>query len=273
MRNRLSTEPKYSQLKGTCRHLWERWSANSSPRTSQSNCLPNIQQLPSVSQVHAVLRSIADESVLSSFHMMKSLLMKVNEGIPLDRRPSLNIPRRSATPGPGYESSSGGESTSTNSGAIDTNEDLYNIETGSEGCPPNISASKTLDMNASDLDPARARTPNSGSSYSNGDNCPLAFLSQAQSPVTAKSSINEEKCSANLVRSWRTLTLKATSRQEPSSPGHLILYTIATNFTARYVKQTYLFIPEGHGRYFATIKLRNIYGGIKGGGRGTSSVK
>ena len=55
----------------------------------------------SESQVHAILRTIADESVLSSFHMMKSLLVKVTERIPVNKRPSRNIPRRSATPGPG----------------------------------------------------------------------------------------------------------------------------------------------------------------------------
>ena len=147
----------------------------------------------SESQVHAVLRTIADESVLSSFHMMKSLLTKLTEGIPLNKRTSRNIPRRSATPGPGYESSSGGESTGIESdgytsGAMDTDEDMRNIETGSEGCPPIISASKTLDTAVDQHDPARVLTPCSGSSYSSGDYRPLASLSQAQAPVGADSS-------------------------------------------------------------------------------------
>ena len=43
----------------------------------------------SESQVHAILRTIADEPVLSSFHMIKSLLVKVTAGIPLNKRPHL----------------------------------------------------------------------------------------------------------------------------------------------------------------------------------------
>ena len=147
----------------------------------------------SESQVHAVLRTIADESVLSSFHMMKSLLVKVTEGIPLNKKPSRNIPRRSATPGPGQESSSGGESASADSdgytsGAIDTDEDFRNIETGSEGSSPFVSASKTLATVLGEPGPSRVATPNSGSSYSSADYRPLASLTQAQSPVTSNPS-------------------------------------------------------------------------------------
>ena len=147
----------------------------------------------SESQVHAILRTVADESVLSSFHMMKSLLVKVTEGIPLNKRPSRNIPRRSATPGPGCASSSGGESSGTNSdgytsGAIDTDEDLCNIDTGSEGFTPVVSASKTLNSATSDMGLARALTPNSGSSYSSGDYSPLASLTQETTPTTVETS-------------------------------------------------------------------------------------
>ena len=57
------------------------------------------------------------------------------------KRPSRNIPRRASTLGPGYESISGGESTAADSddytsGAMDTDEDIRNIETGTESCPP-----------------------------------------------------------------------------------------------------------------------------------------
>ena len=57
----------------------------------------------SENQVHTILRTIADESVISSFQMMKSLVIKVTEGVPLDKRLSRNVPRRASTPGPGYE--------------------------------------------------------------------------------------------------------------------------------------------------------------------------
>ena len=152
-----------------------------------------IRKFFSESQVHAILRTVADESVLSSFHMEKSLLVKVTEGIQLNKRPSRNIPRRSATPGPGCASSSGGESSGTNSdgytsGAIDTNEDLCNIDTGSEGFTPVVSASKTLNLASSDMGLARALTPNSGSSYSSGDYRPLASLTQGPALTTVESS-------------------------------------------------------------------------------------
>ena len=125
--------------------------------------------------------------------MMKSLLVKVTEGIPLNKCPSRDILRRSAIPDPGYESSSGGESSGTNSdgytsGAIDTDEDLCNIETGSEGYLANVSFSKTPNMDSSAVSPARALTPNSGSSYSSGEYRPLASLTQAQTPVPAEAS-------------------------------------------------------------------------------------
>ena len=75
---------------------------------------------------------------MSSFHMMKCLLIKVTEGIPLDKRPSRNISRRSGSTAVGYNSSSVGESPLAesdgyNSGAIHSDEDLHNLETSSEG--------------------------------------------------------------------------------------------------------------------------------------------
>ena len=144
------------------------------------------------SQVHTILRTFADESVLSSFHMMKSLLIKVTEGIPLDKRHSRNVHRRASTPGPGYESSSGGEGSAAESdgytsGALNSDEDLRNIETASEFNLPPASPSKGLNISLGNLGPSKVLTPNSGSSYSSGDYRPLASLSQAQSPVLTTS--------------------------------------------------------------------------------------
>ena len=145
-----------------------------------------------------MLRTITDESVISSFHMMKSLLMKVTEGAPLNKRSSRNIPRRAGTPGPGCESSSEGESTAVESdgytsGAINSDEDFRNIDTSSGDYPSTISASRTLDTFGTAMDASRVLTPNSGSSFSSGDYRPLASLTQAQSPVTDHQSSPQTK--------------------------------------------------------------------------------
>ena len=132
-------------------------------------------------QIHTILRTLA---LISLFHMMKSLLIKVTEGIPLDKRPSRNLLRRADTPGPDRESSSGGDSSAVDndvytSGALNSDEDFRYIETASGTTPPAVSASKTLDTSTTHPDQTRVFTPNSGSSYSSWDNRPLAFLAQA----------------------------------------------------------------------------------------------
>ena len=66
------------------------------------------------------------------------------------------------------------------------------------------------------------------------------------------------------------LTLRASSGQEFSSPGHLILSITATSFTVRYVKQTYLSTSKDPAKYSGTIKLRDTCSGIKGGDMATS---
>ena len=66
------------------------------------------------------------------------------------------------------------------------------------------------------------------------------------------------------------LTLRASSGQEFSSPGHLILSITATSFTVRYVKQTYLSTSKDPAKHFGTIKLRDTCSEIKGGDMNTS---
>ena len=83
--------------------------------------------------------------------MMKSLLVRVTQGNPLDKRPSGNLNRRSGTVVPGYESSSGEDSTVSEtygytSGALNSNEDLRNLYTSSEGYPATVSASRNLEL-------------------------------------------------------------------------------------------------------------------------------
>ena len=139
-----------------------------------------------------ILRTIAHECVTSSLHMMKSLIIKSTEAIPLDKRPSRNIPRRAGTPSSGFESNSGG-STATDSdgytsGALNSDEGLRNIETSSDANPPSISVSRTLNTSTTNPYPARVLTLISGSSYSSGVYRPLASLVQSHSPVTVVTS-------------------------------------------------------------------------------------
>ena len=47
-------------------------------------------------QVHAIFRTVADESVISSYHMMKSLLLHATSGTSQDKKKSM--PRRCPTP-------------------------------------------------------------------------------------------------------------------------------------------------------------------------------
>ena len=59
-------------------------------------------------QVHTMIRTIADESVISSYHMMKSLLLHATRGAPQDKKRSM--PRRCPTPARRPSGSSGDES-------------------------------------------------------------------------------------------------------------------------------------------------------------------
>ena len=97
--------------------------------------------------MHAILRTIADESVfLSSYHMMKSLLLNATQGVSRDKRKGLA--RRCATPARGFSESSGDETNPSGnttdgytSGAINSDEDPYNLgsisgtETANEADP------------------------------------------------------------------------------------------------------------------------------------------
>ena len=123
------------------------------------------------------------------------------------------------------------------------------------------------------MGPTRALTPNSRSSYSSGDYRPLASLTQAQSPVTAESSPPRKRrkmlCKPGKVMKnayFKGIQWTRTFVSGPFDP----LNTTATNSSERCVKQTYLFTPKGHVRYFVIIRRREICGGIKGGATSTS---
>ena len=232
----------------------------------------------SENQVHTIFRTIADESVISSFQMMKSLVIKVTEGIPLDKRLSRNVPRRASTPGPGYESSLGGESTAAESdgytsGAINSDEDLRSIETASEGNPPLVRPSKTLNISLENPDPARVLTPNSGSSYSSGDYRHLVSLCQAQSPVPVTTS-PPRKRRERLSKPGKVMKdsyFKGIQWTRTFVSGPLDPISTGTSFTVRYVKLTYQSTQKVPGKFYVITKLRDIYVGTHVGGSNTSA--
>ena len=136
-------------------------------------------------EMHAILRTIADESVLSSYHMMKSLLLHATQGVSRDKRKGL--PRRCATPARGFSESSGDETNPSGdttdgytSGAINSDEDPYNLgsisgtETANEVDP--LFAVGTAEGYSGALDQSGSRTPASGSGYSPTDYQPLSVL-------------------------------------------------------------------------------------------------
>ena len=83
-------------------------------------------------QVHTILRTITDESVISSYHTMKSLLHHAARGTPQDKKRSM--PRRCAAPARQVHDSSGDEislvghiTDGYTSGAIKSDEDPYQL--------------------------------------------------------------------------------------------------------------------------------------------------
>ena len=143
-------------------------------------------------QVHTVLRTIADESVISSYHMMKSLLLHATQRAPRDKKRSM--PRRCPTPArrpsgsSGDESSFGGTTTDDyTSGAFNSDEDPYQMGSvsGTDGVSETCPTAK-LPQTSLGLGPSTSRaevtTPTSGSGYSSTDHQPLSVLKRSRVP-------------------------------------------------------------------------------------------
>ena len=137
-------------------------------------------------EMHAVLRTVSDESLLSSYHMMKSLLIHATRGVPQDKKRPL--PKRCATPArpdvysSGDESSFGGHSSDGNTSAVfNTDEDPYQLgsisgtDYLSEADPLTLTP-KTRTGGVAGTSLAETLTPTSGSGYSSTDYQPLSTL-------------------------------------------------------------------------------------------------
>ena len=137
-------------------------------------------------EMHAVLRTVSDESVLSSYHMMKSLLLHATRGAPQDKKRPM--PKRCATPARPVTDSSGDESNfeghssdGNTSGAFNTDEDPcqlgsisgtdYLSETDPLGLTPKARTGGILGTSRTET-----VTPTSGSGYSSTDYQPLSSL-------------------------------------------------------------------------------------------------
>ena len=141
-------------------------------------------------QIHAILRTIADESVIRSYHKMKSLLLHATQGAPQHKRKSL--PRRCASIARQYLDSSGDESIqggcTTNgctSSSINSDEDPYQLGSISGTDVVNYAdpISRTLKTSHSQaLNPSRAETVSHtfGSGYSSTDYQPLSTLGRTR---------------------------------------------------------------------------------------------
>ena len=141
-------------------------------------------------QMHAILRTVADESALSSYHMMKSLLIHATTGASQDKRKKQL--RRCPTPARHFAESSGDEgvqggSTSDGytSGAINTDEDPYLL--GSISGTDVVSETDPLALTPTISSGARPSTsrgekvaPTSGSEYSSADYQPLSILGRTR---------------------------------------------------------------------------------------------
>ena len=137
-------------------------------------------------QVHAILRTVADESVISSYHMMKSLLLHATSGTSQDKKKSMTrrcpTPARRPSISSGDESSFGGNtSDGYTSGAFNTDEDPYQVGSisGTDGVSETGPSTKRPETSLR-LTPSTSRaevtTPTSGSGYSSTDHQPLSVL-------------------------------------------------------------------------------------------------
>ena len=141
-------------------------------------------------QMHAILRTVADESALSSYHMMKSSPLHATTGTSHNKK--RKMPRRCPTPArylaesSGEEDSQGGNvSDGYTSGAINSDEDPYQL--GSISGTDVVSKTDPLALTpvaSLGIQPSTSRannaTPTSGSEYSSTDYQPLSALGRSK---------------------------------------------------------------------------------------------
>ena len=137
-------------------------------------------------QMHTVLKKISDETILSSFHLLKSLLLQDTSGKVLTKEHCRHVGQTTRSP-KGHFSSSEDETTDIDSakerytsGVFTTNNDPGSLsiclETGEEAKQYGGSTSAGPQMDADVFDPARETAPSPGYGYSLPDYAPVSSL-------------------------------------------------------------------------------------------------
>ena len=131
--------------------------------------------------MHTVLRTISDESFLSSFHLLESLLLQAADGKVITKERCLHV-KRAGTPCPDQRTSSGDESSdadcfsgSYTSGAINSDDDPGSLDLHVEHdrLPQTASFQAII---ASECTSTSMMLSSPGSEYSIDDYAPLSTL-------------------------------------------------------------------------------------------------
>ena len=138
------------------------------------------------SQIHTVMKTISDETIFSSFHLMKSLLLQATSGKVLTKEKCRHVGGH--TPGGRRSPSSSGDETTDvdspnegyTSGAFNTDDEpgslSFCLEKETEGREP-LTATSAQPRTITENQAARRDTSMSpGSNYSIGDYAPLSSL-------------------------------------------------------------------------------------------------
>ena len=135
-------------------------------------------------QMHTVLKTISDETILSSFHLMKSLLLQATSGKVLTKERCRHVGQSKGSP-KGHLSSSGDESTDADSskggytsGALNTDDEPGSLSFCLDREEDNAQHGTTtqVEHHTTIFDPAHETIPSPGSAYSLGDYAPLSTL-------------------------------------------------------------------------------------------------
>ena len=160
-------------------------------------------------QMHTVLKTISDETILSSFHLMKSLLIQATSGKVLTKERCRHVGHSSHS-NVGHSSGSGDESTDIDSnsggytsGAFNTDNELGSLsfclerEEGHLQGGTKTTTGQLLETASPAL--PRYTVPSPGSGYSLGDYAPLSTLVSTSKKTAATKSL------ANAESTWDAL--------------------------------------------------------------------
>ena len=161
-------------------------------------------------QMHTVLRTISDESLLSSYHLMKSLLLQAADRKVISKERCRHV-RRAGTPGPGQQSSTEGASSegeytsgSYTSGAINSDDDPGSLDFLVEHDCPRTRAIAKIHRKQAPPNPPRKRQRVTGrpgkvmkESYFKGIKWTKTFVTGLLDPILNRHDICCQICKFN----------------------------------------------------------------------------